>query len=136
MSSEDPLINHGPWTAEEENNLRLIIQEKGFTDWLDIAASLGTNRTPFQCLARYQRSLNADILRKEWTAEEDDQLRAAVELYGEKDWQTVANALEGRAGTQCSNRSVTIFYVYPFLYELDKFRDSTVCWQFSLMILI
>ncbi|CAN6892429.1 unnamed protein product [Brassica oleracea] len=37
MSSEDPLINHGPWTAEEENNLRLIIQEKGFTDWLDIA---------------------------------------------------------------------------------------------------
>ncbi|XP_048614399.1 snRNA-activating protein complex subunit 4-like isoform X2 [Brassica napus] len=104
MSSEDPLINHGPWTAEEENNLRLIIQEKGFTDWLDIAASLGTNRTPFQCLARYQRSLNADILRKEWTAEEDDQLRAAVELYGEKDWQTVANALEGRAGTQCSNR--------------------------------
>ena len=98
--------------------------------------SLGTNRTPFQCLARYQRSLNADILRKEWTAEEDGQLRAAVELYGEKDWQTVANALEGRAGTQCSNRSVTIFYVYPFLYELDKFRDSTVCWQFSLMILI
>ncbi|KAL0743453.1 hypothetical protein Bca4012_084966 [Brassica carinata] len=104
MSSEDPLINHGPWTAEEENNLRLIIQEKGFTDWLDIAVSLGTNRTPFQCLARYQRSLNADILRKEWTPEEDDQLRAAVELYGEKDWQTVANALEGRAGTQCSNR--------------------------------
>ncbi|KAF8103701.1 hypothetical protein N665_0186s0069 [Sinapis alba] len=104
MSSEDPLINHGPWTAEEENNLRLIIQEKGFTDWLDIAVSLGTNRTPFKCLARYQRSLNADILRKEWTPEEDDQLRAAVELYGEKDWQTVANALEGRAGTQCSNR--------------------------------
>ncbi|XP_018489683.1 uncharacterized protein LOC108860284 isoform X2 [Raphanus sativus] len=104
MSTEDPLINHGPWTAEEENNLRLIIQEKGFTDWLDIAVSLGTNRTPFQCLARYQRSLNADILRKEWTPEEDDQLRAAVELYGEKDWQTVANALEGRAGTQCSNR--------------------------------
>ncbi|KAJ0264357.1 Myb domain protein 4r1 [Hirschfeldia incana] len=104
MSSEDPLINHGPWTAEEENNLRIIIQEKGFKDWLDIAVSLGTNRTPFQCLARYQRSLNADILRKEWTPEEDDQLRAAVELYGEKDWQTVANALEGRAGTQCSNR--------------------------------
>uniref|UniRef100_A0A1J3DIY7 Myb-like protein L n=1 Tax=Noccaea caerulescens TaxID=107243 RepID=A0A1J3DIY7_NOCCA len=104
MSSEDPLINHCPWTAEEDNNLRLIIEEKGFTDWLHIAVSLGTNRTPFQCLARYQRSLNADVLRKEWTAEEDDQLRAAVDLYGEKDWQSVANALEGRTGTQCSNR--------------------------------
>lgn len=115
MSSEDPLINHCPWTAEEDNNLRLIIEEKGFTDWLDIAVSLGTNRTPFQCLARYQRSLNADVMRKEWTKEEDDQLRAAVDLYGEKDWQSVANALEGRTGTQCSNRSVPLTFMYKII---------------------
>ncbi|CAN8258937.1 unnamed protein product [Cochlearia groenlandica] len=104
MTSEDPLINNGPWTAEEDNNLRLIIQENSVTDWLNIAVSLGTNRTPFQCLARYQRSLNANILRKEWTVEEDEKLRAAVELFGEKNWQSVANELEGRVGTQCSNR--------------------------------
>ncbi|KAG2271533.1 hypothetical protein Bca52824_066088 [Brassica carinata] len=36
MSSEDPLINHGPWTAEEENNLRLIIQEKGLQTGLTL----------------------------------------------------------------------------------------------------
>ncbi|EOA29895.1 hypothetical protein CARUB_v10012991mg [Capsella rubella] len=104
MSSEDPLINHGPWTEAEDKNLPRIIEEKGLTDWVEIAVSLGTNRTPFQCLARYQRSLNPSILRKEWTPEEDDQLRAAVELFGDKDWQSVANVLKGRAGTQCSNR--------------------------------
>ncbi|XP_010506400.1 PREDICTED: snRNA-activating protein complex subunit 4-like isoform X2 [Camelina sativa] len=104
MSSEDPLINHGPWTEAEDKNLLRIIEEKGLTDWLDIAVSLGTNRTPFQCLARYQRSLNASILKKEWTAEEDDQLRGAVELFGDKDWQSVANVLKGRTGPQCSNR--------------------------------
>ncbi|KAJ0239296.1 SANT/Myb domain-containing protein [Hirschfeldia incana] len=104
MSSEDPLINHGPWTAAEDDYIRLITQNKSVTDWLDVAVSLGTNRTPFQCLARYQRSLNPDILRREWTPEEDDQLRAAVGLYGEKDWQSVANEMEGRTGTQCSNR--------------------------------
>ncbi|KAL1221647.1 Transcription factor MYB3R-4 [Cardamine amara subsp. amara] len=104
MSSEDPLINHGPWSEAEDKNLLRIIERKSLTDWVDIAISLGTNRTPFQCLARYQRSLNASILRKEWTAEEDEQLRAAVELFGDKNWQSVANVLEGRAGTQCSNR--------------------------------
>ncbi|CAF1933128.1 unnamed protein product [Brassica napus] len=36
MSSEDPLINHDPWTAEEENNLRLIIQEKGLQTGLTL----------------------------------------------------------------------------------------------------
>ncbi|CAH8346004.1 unnamed protein product [Eruca vesicaria subsp. sativa] len=104
MSSEDPLINQGPWTAAEDDYIRLITQNKSFTDWLDVAVSLGTNRTPFQCLARYQRSLNTDILRREWTPEEDDQLRAAVGLFGERDWQSVANEIDGRTGTQCSNR--------------------------------
>ncbi|AEE76046.1 Myb domain [Arabidopsis thaliana x Arabidopsis arenosa] len=104
MSSEDPLINHGPWTAAEDKNLLRTIEQTSLTDWVDIAVSLGTNRTPFQCLARYQRSLNPSILKKEWTAEEDDQLRTAVELFGEKDWQSVANVLKGRTGTQCSNR--------------------------------
>ena len=106
MSSEDPLINQGPWTVEEDDYIRLVTQNKSVTDWLDVAVSLGTNRTPFQCLARYQRSLNTDILRREWTPEEDHQLRAAVGLFGEKDWQSVANEIEGRTGTQCSNRSV------------------------------
>ncbi|KAG2239670.1 hypothetical protein Bca52824_091509 [Brassica carinata] len=104
MSSEDPLINHGPWTATEDDYIRLVTQNKSVTDWLDVAVSLGTNRTPFQCLARFQRSLNTDIMRREWTPEEDDQLRAAVGLFGEKDWQSVANEIEGRTGTQCSNR--------------------------------
>ncbi|PKI59997.1 hypothetical protein CRG98_019585 [Punica granatum] len=104
LNWEDPLINHARWTIDEDKHLLLIIQEKGINDWVDIAVSLGTNRTPFQCLARYQRSLNPCILRREWTPEEDVQLRAAVETYGESDWQTVASTLGGRTGTQCSNR--------------------------------
>ncbi|KAJ0049116.1 hypothetical protein Pint_16995 [Pistacia integerrima] len=58
LNFEDPLINHNPWAVEEDKNLLLIIQEKGIRNWFDISVSLGTNRTPFQCLARYQRSLN------------------------------------------------------------------------------
>ncbi|XP_039068476.1 pre-mRNA-splicing factor CEF1-like isoform X2 [Hibiscus syriacus] len=104
LNHEDPLINHNPWTAEEDKNLLFIAQEKGIDNWLDIAVLLGSNRTPFQCLTRYQRSLNASILKREWTEEEDDQLRIAVEGFGECDWQSVASTLKGRTGTQCSNR--------------------------------
>ncbi|GLT60360.1 hypothetical protein SLA2020_331290 [Shorea laevis] len=104
LNHEDPLINRCPWTAEEDKNLLFIIQEQGIANWHDIAVSLGTNRTPFQCLSRYQRSLNACILNREWTKEEDDKLRLAVEAFGERDWQSVASALTGRTGTQCSNR--------------------------------
>ncbi|XP_008452207.2 uncharacterized protein LOC103493297 [Cucumis melo] len=104
LNFEDPLINRDPWTASEDKNLLFTIQQKGLNNWIEIAVSLGTNRTPFQCLSRYQRSLNASILKREWTKDEDDKLRSAVAIFGVRDWQAVASTLEGRAGTQCSNR--------------------------------
>ncbi|KAG2667556.1 hypothetical protein I3760_15G121600 [Carya illinoinensis] len=104
LNYEDPLINNNPWTAKEDKNLLLLVQEKGINNWFDIAVSLGTNRTPFHCLARYQRSLNASILKREWSKDEDAQLRSAVDIFGERDWQSVASTLEGRTGNQCSNR--------------------------------
>lgn len=100
LNYEDPLINHRPWTRLEDKNLLYIVQQNGMSNWMDIAVSLGTNRTPFQCLARYQRSLNASILKREWTEEEDEKLRAAVAACGESNWQVVASTMEGRTCTQ------------------------------------
>ncbi|CAK9138029.1 unnamed protein product [Ilex paraguariensis] len=108
LNCEDPLIDHHPWTSVEDKNLLHIVQQRGISNWIDIAVSLGTNRTPFQCLARYQRSLNASIMKRGWTEDEDEKLRAAVEVFGESSWQDVASSLEGRTGTQCSNRSVNL----------------------------
>eukprot|EP00249_Psilotum_nudum_P024573 c29226_g1_i2 orf=382-2736(-) len=104
LNDEDLLINHGQWTKAEDKKLLNIAQQHEFCNWDLISHKLGTNRTPAQCLIRYQRSLNAGIMRGAWTHEEDKQLCAAVELYGERDWQTVASGLEGRTGSQCCNR--------------------------------
>ncbi|WOL15332.1 snRNA-activating protein complex subunit 4-like isoform X1 [Canna indica] len=104
LNCEDPMINHDPWTAMEDKKLLFIVQERGIYNWIDISVALGTDRTPFQCLVRYQRSLNPHIINKDWTEEEDAKLCAAVENYGKKNWQMVASCLEGRTGTQCSNR--------------------------------
>nr|XP_043613164.1 myb-like protein L isoform X2 [Erigeron canadensis] len=104
MNCEDPLINHQSWTTQEDKKLLYIIQKQGFSNWINVAKELKTNRTPFQCLSRFQRSLNASIIKNEWTPSDDKELRLAVAEYGETNWQLVASTLEGRTGTQCSNR--------------------------------
>jgi len=112
------LINHSPWTVLEDKKLLFIVQERGIYNWIDIAITLGTQRTPFQCLARYQRSLNPHILNKDWTEDEDARLCAAVEIFGDNNWQLVASNLEGRTGPQCSNRSVTILNKHFIIAKL------------------
>ncbi|KAJ1702749.1 hypothetical protein LUZ63_002528 [Rhynchospora breviuscula] len=104
LNCEDPLINHKPWSRHEEKKLLFILQNRGVYNWINVAVELGTNRTPFQCLVRYQRSLNPLILNREWTKEEDLQLIAMVETLGEKNWQLVAAQMEGRAANQCATR--------------------------------
>ncbi|KAK4750999.1 hypothetical protein SAY87_004481 [Trapa incisa] len=133
LNWEDPLINRGTWTIDEDKQLLHIIQEKGIYNWFEIAVSLGANRTPFQCLTRYQRSLNPCIMRREWTPEEDIQLRMAVEIYGECDWQNVASTLEGRTGTQCSNRWQKV--LHPERQKVGRWsRDEDKCLTVAAMV--
>ncbi|XP_074310755.1 uncharacterized protein LOC141646730 [Silene latifolia] len=104
LNRENHLKNSDHWTKAEEVKLLSLIEKNGFNSWTVIAQHLGTNRTPFECLAHYQRSLNASILKKAWTDDEDAKLNSAVELYGDSNWQAVASMFEGRTGPQCSNR--------------------------------
>ncbi|KAL3684867.1 hypothetical protein R1sor_002889 [Riccia sorocarpa] len=104
LNHEDPLVNKTPWTKIEDKKLLSIAQRQDNTGWEKIAQELGTRRTPAECLTRYQRSLNASIMRSIWTPEEDAQLRAAVEELGESDWSAVAACLEGRNNSQCLMR--------------------------------
>jgi myb proto-oncogene protein len=103
LNFDDPLISHNAWTAREEKRLILTVQQQGMNNWINIAVTLGTHRTPFQCLVRYQRSLNHCILNKDWAEEEDLQLQAAVNTFG-TNWQLVSASMDGRTGNQCSNR--------------------------------
>lgn len=79
-----------------------VLQECG---WIKIAHELGTNRTPLQCLQRYQQALNPKLVNSnEWTSVEDGLLRKAVEIYGTKSWQNVSTMISGRSAVQCGAR--------------------------------
>ncbi|GJN14609.1 hypothetical protein PR202_gb01455 [Eleusine coracana subsp. coracana] len=87
--------------------------------WLDITYSLywvghssseRTNaefipdRTEVQCLHRWQKVLNPELVKGYWTQEEDDIIIDMVKKHGPKKWSVIAKALDGRIGKQCRER--------------------------------
>ncbi|KAF8413126.1 hypothetical protein HHK36_001102 [Tetracentron sinense] len=81
----------GGWTKEE-------------IDFLIFAAELFTSRTDVQCLHRWQKVLDPNLIKGPWTKEEDDHITELVERYGSNKWSDIAKSLSGRIGKQCRER--------------------------------
>jgi myb proto-oncogene protein len=75
----------------------------GGKNWKKIAESL-VDRTDVQCLHRWQKVLNPDLIKGPWTDFEDKILLNLVNKYGAKQWTQIANNLPGRIGKQCRER--------------------------------
>jgi hypothetical protein len=102
---ESMKINKHVFLADEDRKLLALVNEYEECGWIKIADELGTNRTPLQCLQRYQQALNKRLVNSnDWTKEEDLLLRKAAEMFGTKNWQNVANTLSGRTAVQCGSR--------------------------------
>ncbi|NWS85627.1 SNPC4 protein, partial [Toxostoma redivivum] len=99
---EHPSINKKEWTEEEIENLKKIAAKHNYLDWQTIAQELGTNRTPFQCLQKYQ-IYNKDLKRKEWTKDEDQMLLELVQemrVGSHIPYKKIAYYMEGRDSAQ------------------------------------
>ncbi|XP_054140414.1 snRNA-activating protein complex subunit 4 [Melozone crissalis] len=99
---EHPSINKEEWTEEELDRLKQIAAVHNCLDWQSIAQELGTNRTPFQCLQKYQL-YNKDLKRKEWTKEEDQMLLELVQemrVGSHIPYKKIAYYMEGRDSAQ------------------------------------
>ncbi|NWR22741.1 SNPC4 protein, partial [Emberiza fucata] len=99
---EHPSINKEEWTEEELDRLKQIAAEHNCLDWQSIAQELGTNRTPFQCLQKYQL-YNKDLKRKEWTKDEDQMLLELVQemrVGSHIPYKKIAYYMEGRDSAQ------------------------------------
>ncbi|XP_064379940.1 snRNA-activating protein complex subunit 4 [Dromaius novaehollandiae] len=99
---EHPSINKKEWTEEEIEKLQEIAANHNYLDWQTIAQELGTNRTAFQCLQKYQ-AYNKDLKRKEWTKEEDRMLADLVQemrVGNHIPYKKIAYYMEGRDSAQ------------------------------------
>lgn len=101
----DEDLNKGVWSKEENARLIDLAVRYDEHDWVSVAAELDTCRSPMQCLAQYQQCNNLNLINSgDWSEEELETLRLAVDMYGEHDWQHVANTLPGRTHRQCLMR--------------------------------
>ncbi|RWW62415.1 hypothetical protein BHE74_00030457, partial [Ensete ventricosum] len=61
-------------------------------------------RTEVQCLHRWQKVLNPELIKGPWTPEEDEKIISLVAKYGATKWSIIAKSLPGRIGKQCRER--------------------------------
>jgi len=107
MSTTDNLVKkkkkRGIWTEEEDNALIKAVKENGPKNWKNIATFV-PGKTYVQCLHRWQKVLNPNLVKGPWTEEEDRKVIELVNLYGIKKWKVIATYLPGRIGKQCRER--------------------------------
>ncbi|CAN6579216.1 unnamed protein product [Malus baccata var. baccata] len=109
------------WTQEEVNNLlgelftkfKRSNNNKAFSHYVGVcelifflisAAACLPGRTDIQCLQRWVKVLNPEVVKGAWTKEEDDCIIKQVEIHGAKRWSVIAKFLPGRIGKQCRER--------------------------------
>ncbi|KAK9273840.1 hypothetical protein L1049_018652 [Liquidambar formosana] len=93
----------GQWTAEEDEILCKAVQRFKGKNWKKIAECF-KDRTDVQCLHRWQKVLNPELVKGPWSKEEDEVIIELVNKYGAKKWSTIAQHLPGRIGKQCRER--------------------------------
>ncbi|KAI5057116.1 hypothetical protein GOP47_0027131 [Adiantum capillus-veneris] len=93
----------GGWTPEEDEILRKAVQCFNGKNWKRIAELL-KDRSDVQCLHRWQKVLNPNLVKGPWTKEEDEKITELVNKNGPKKWSVIARSLPGRIGKQCRER--------------------------------
>jgi hypothetical protein len=101
--AHNPKVHKQYWTKEEDDKLEALVEKHGAKNWKRIA-SYFDNLTDVQCLHRWQKVLNPDLVKGPWTIEEDNKVVEMVKKHGAKNWSTIASYLPGRIGKQCRER--------------------------------
>ncbi|XP_057952950.1 transcription factor MYB3R-5-like [Malania oleifera] len=93
----------GGWTKRQDELLIFAVQKYNGKNWKKIAKCV-PDRTNIQCLHRWQKVLDPNLVKGPWTKEEDDRLIELVTKQGKKKWAQLAKHLPGRIGKQCRER--------------------------------
>ena len=91
----------GPWSKEEDDKLRQLVEQHGLRNWKHIDSFL-PGRIGKRCSERWSEHVNPDIQRVGWTPEEESTVIHAHRVYGTK-WVKIARLLPGRPPNMIKN---------------------------------
>ena len=116
MTSKDTPVRQR-FTAEEDALLKKLVSESnGPVNWKNVSEQM-QNRTARQCRERYKNYLKPNIIKKNWTREEDTLILKKYAEIGSK-WESIARYLVGRSGNDTRNRYLSL--VREKKYKVDK----------------
>ncbi|CAC5418460.1 SNAPC4 [Mytilus coruscus] len=93
------------WTELEDQMLIDVVdgcRVGKIISWTQVSYFI-EGRSSNQCALRWTQ-INPEVKRGKWSDEEDTKLLCAVYLYGEKEWDKVAEYVPGRTVPQCRER--------------------------------
>jgi hypothetical protein len=120
-----PGLVKGPWTIEEDKKLTEWVNKKGPHKWSHCAEAI-PGRSGKQCRERWFNTLNPEVKKGEWTAEEDFRIFELFSKYGSK-WSKIASHFQGRTENSIKNRFYsTLRRIYAEKKKLEGHSPSGV----------
>ena len=92
----------GPWSSKEDELLKNWIKTVGPKKWTQCALSI-PGRSGKQCREHWNNSLNSNIIKGNWTVEEDYLLMQFYEKLG-KSWKKIIPIFKSRTENSIKNR--------------------------------
>ena len=96
------------WEKRSSASINPASKERGMdVPWHEIASLLPRKRTGTQCQARWSESLDKNIRKGKWSAEEDELLMEGIRAHGYL-WYRIASLIHNRTQRQCRTRWLQI----------------------------